>query len=244
MRKSANEVLNVLVIDDDEGTRQLLVDIVTREEHQAVAAASAEEGLNLLPFWTFQVAFIDQRLPGMEGLVLGEYLRRNNPDMVVALVTGAGDDRIVRRSKDLAITYLQKPFRVDDILGVIDAWLAAARERERVLLERRDPDFCPPIARYAADLAECYAMPRLPERIEERLVATVRQRLNDMRSVRRYTERDRIVALSGLMTASVLGVGLPKTSAGVTLYEEYDAIMKERGKRTEFDDSGDEPLSR
>ena len=53
--------------------RGLLVDIIGRGGHQAVPVASAEEGLELLPIWTFQVAFIDQRLPGMEGLVLGQY---------------------------------------------------------------------------------------------------------------------------------------------------------------------------
>src|SRR5215510_14461459 len=92
--------VNILVIDDVSALRGLLVDIITRRGHQAVPAASAEEGLELLPFWTFQVAFIDQKLPGMEGLVLGEYLRRNNPDMTIALVTGEQDTRLPRLAKE------------------------------------------------------------------------------------------------------------------------------------------------
>ena len=109
------EQLNILVIDDDESLRGLLVDIIARGGHQAVPVTSAEEGLELLPFWTFQVAFIDQRLPGMEGLVLGQYLRRNNPDMTIALVTGENDLRLERQTRALSIAFIPKPFNVQDI---------------------------------------------------------------------------------------------------------------------------------
>ena len=110
-----HDQLNILVIDDDEAMRHLLVDIVTRSGHQAVPAASAEAGLETLPYWTFQVAFIDHKLPGMEGLVLGEYLRRNNADMTIALITGESDQRLLRQTKALNITFVSKPFDVRQI---------------------------------------------------------------------------------------------------------------------------------
>lgn len=235
MTRGDHEVLNVLVIDDDPATRQLLVDIVTREEHQVLSAASAEEGLELLPIWTFQVAFIDQHLPGMDGIVLGEYLRRNNPEMTIAIVTGDGDARVERRSRDLALRYISKPFLVEDILEVVDSWINASRERERISSIRGGIDYAPPISTYVQDLPDCFAMPNVPARIEDRLVTTIRRCLNDLKSARRYTERDRVVALSGLLTAQVLGISLPKNSGGATLFEEYDQIMKDRGKATAFE---------
>ena len=238
MARGDHEVLNVLVIDDDEAVRTLLVDIVSREEHQAVPAASAEQGLELLPFWTFQVAFIDQHLPGMDGIVLGEYLRRNNPDMTIVIVTGDCDERVERRSRDLSLRFLAKPFRVEDILDVLDAWLEASRERERISSIRGGVDYQPAVATYLEDLPACFAMPNVPGRIEDRLVTTVRRCLNDLRSARRYTERDRVVALSGLLAAQVLGIQLPRASNGITLFEEYDQIMKERGKATAFESDG------
>src|SRR5215212_2090158 len=85
--RTMSDPLHVLIIDDDEQLLGLLTQIVTRMGHVAVPADSAEAGLELLPFWTFQIALIDHHLPGMEGIVLGEYLRNNNPDMAVALVT-------------------------------------------------------------------------------------------------------------------------------------------------------------
>lgn len=229
------DVLNVLVIDDDGGIRGLLVDILAKEGHQVVPAASAEEGLGLLPHWTFQVAYLDFNLPGMNGLVLGEYLRRNNPDMHLALVTGENDRKLERRSRDIAMTYIQKPFQVGDILAIVDAYREAACERLERRLNRDAPDFEPPIGRFLADIGATYAIPNVPRRTQERLVETIKRCLNDLRTVGRYTERDRVIALSGLVAAEVLSVQLPRATSGRTLFEEYDALMRTHGRRTEFE---------
>ncbi len=230
--------LNILIIDDDESMRHLLVDIVTRRGHQAVPAASAEAGLEVLPFWTFQVAFIDQKLPGMEGLVLGEYLRRNNPDMTIALITGESDQRLLRETKALAISFVSKPFNVSQIEQLIDDYLAGAKARSEARMRQEDPDFAPPFDRFAADIAESFAMPGVPDRIANKLGVTIKRCLNDLRSVGRYTERDRVLALAGLIDRSRVGCGSQKLPSGRTPFEEYDALMKQHGRRTEFDGEG------
>lgn len=225
--------LNVLVIDDDPASVKLLGDIIARGEHQIVSATSAEEGLELLPFWTFQVAFIDHRLPGMEGLVLGEYLRKHNPDMTVALVTGDDDVKLQTRSKALEIVFIRKPFQVSDVLGVLENYVVQAEERRRRRLARDDRDYEPDFAAYADVIAASYAMPKTPSRIQSRLVDTLKRGMNDLRSVGRYTERDRIIVLSGLLAAKVLGLDLPRVGER-TMYEEYDALMSEHGRSTAF----------
>lgn len=230
----AREQLNVLVIDDDPAMIQLLSDIVHRVEHQVITATSAEEGLELLPFWTFQVAFIDHQLPGMDGLVFGEYLRRNNPDMTIALVTGDDDRKLMRKSRDLQIVHIAKPFVVEDIMRVLDDYAEAAQERREQRLQVRDENYVPQLSQHAGDLGAAFAVPSVPSRIKERLVETTKRSLNNLRSAGRYTERDRVVALSGLITARVLGVDLPKTSSDRSLYEEYDEMMREQGRRPEF----------
>jgi len=231
--------LNVLVIDDDPASVKLLRDIIARGEHQVVTASSAEEGLELLPFWTFQVAFIDQQLPGMEGLVLGEYLRKHNPDMTVALVTGDDDVKLQTRSKALQIVFIRKPFQVSDVLGVLEDYAIRAEERRRRRLARDDAHYEPVIAEYADVIGASYAMPTVPSRIEDRLIDTLKRGLNDLRSVHRYTERDRVIVLSGLLAAKVLGVDLPKVSER-TMYEEYDALMREHGRSTAFEQGSDD----
>jgi len=233
--RTDQEQLNVLVIDDDETMRGLLADLITRREHQAVPVGSAEEGLALLPHWTFHIAFLDHNLPGMEGLVFGEYLRRNNPDMTIVMVTGSDDRRVERKSRDLQLAFIPKPFKVADINRVMDTYLEGARQREEQRKSLEDADYGPPIGAFVGDLGESFAIPNVPSRIHDRLVQTVKRSLSNLRSAGRYTERDRVVVLSGLLTARVLGVDLPRTPSGATLYEEYDRLMRDRGRRTEFE---------
>ena len=232
-----DEPLNVLIIDDDDQLRRLLTEIVTHMGHIGVSAASAEAGLGLLPFWTFQIAILDHHLPGILGIVLGEYLRSNNPDMAIALVTGAGDGTLHRRTRTHSITFIEKPFEVESIRALIDEYVEAAKEREARRLSRDDPDFAPPIARYAGELGASFALKSVPNRVQACVIETVKRCLNDLRSVSRYTEHSRVLALSGLLTAKVLDLELPRLASGRTLYEEYDHLMQQHGRRCEFDDA-------
>lgn len=237
MARAGEDQLHVLIIDDDPSIRGLLTEIVTREEHVAVPAVSAEQGLEQLPFWTFQVAFIDQRLPGMDGFVLGEYLHHNNPDMTIALITGEQDRQLERRIRALSMTYIPKPFEVEQILRVLRHAITSAKDREIRRQKKADPDFNPPIAKYAADVQGAFDMPGMPSRVEGRLLETIKRGLSDLRTVGRYTEKARVITLSGLLAANVLGIKLPKNRAGNTLHEEYDEIMRMHGRRPEFEES-------
>jgi DNA-binding NtrC family response regulator len=228
------EPLNVLVIDDQAAMRDLLLQILAPEGHLVVAVDSAEEGLAQLPYTRFDVALLDQHLPGMEGFVLGEYLRRNNPHMEIALVTGTHDARLERLAREQGLWFIPKPFEVGQILDVMSAYRAKAKEREATQAAQADPDHAPPLSRYVGELAEVYAMPAAPTRVEERLVQQLRESLRSLKGSK-YTERERVIALSGLLAARVLGLKLPRNAQGETLYEEYDARMREHGRRPEFE---------
>jgi len=233
-QSNKGETLNILVIDDEADLRQLFARLLNGEQHQAVLAESAEEGLQLLPHWTFHIAFVDHNLPSMEGLVLGEYLRRNNPDMSIVMMTGSNDPRIERRSRDLSLKFLPKPFGIGDILGTIEEYLTTARDREQRRRHSVDPAFDPPIGIFTEELAESFDLPKVSDRVEDGLAQTIKRCLNNLTTAGRYNERDRVMALSGLLTARVLGVSLPRAKSGITLFEEYDRLMLERGRRPEF----------
>ena len=234
MSEISPEQLNVLLVDDEPISLNFMVDAVTREGCQPVPAESAEEILKLLPFWTIHVAFVDHHLPGMEGMLLGEYLRRNNPDMIIAIVTGAPEPWMERRSEELGLELIPKPFGLAQITEVIEKYRASALLRDTERRQQQDTDYLPPFARFIESIGDTFEIPGVPARIESRIAETVKRSLNNLRSAARYNERDRVIALTGLLSARVLGVKLPKTHTDRTLYEEYDALMAERGRRREF----------
>lgn len=241
MDAADDDLLHVLVIDDDSEVRELLTRIVLRAGHQVVPAGSAEAGLELLPYYTFQVALIDQHLPGMEGLVLGEFLRRNNAHMKIALISGMVDEDVLRFAREQQIAFIAKPFEVTEILDLITAYQREEATRQAAAEAPAIDDWDPPFARYLDDLPAVFEVPGVPKRVEERLVQEVKRALNVLRSVTHYDERERVIALVGLLTLQALGLKPPKASSGRTLFEEYDALMHEHRRRPEFERTSPEP---
>lgn len=229
MEPADHDLLHILVIDDDPDMRDLITRILLPDGHQVFSVESAEEGLGLLPYTTFQIAFVDQNLPGMEGLVFGEYLRKNNPFLKIALVTGSDETHIDRTASAHGIHVIRKPFHVAEILDLVTAFRAEAEARRVARLDHVDPDYHVPLADHLDALSDVFALPKVPTRIEERITRTVRDSLASLRTVSRYNERDRAVAYAGLVALRVLGIKPPKIN-GRTLFEEYDALMAEHGR--------------
>lgn len=235
--------LTVLVIDDDPQIRELVSRVVLAEGHEAVIAGSAEAGLELLPYHVFDVAILDHRLPGMEGLVLGEYLHRNNPQMEVALMTGDPDPRLHRVAAEAGLVLLEKPFD----LGDLEALLARAVKRELQRAEAQAPKVADPnaggpieLAKHFHALAEAFAAPSVPARLEELLHRRIREALEQIRFRDHFDERARTIAYAGIIAAEVLGIRLPKTRQGVTMAEWYDALMVEFGRPPAFSEPSGE----
>ncbi len=228
------EQLTALVVDDDPAMRALLASILLEYGHLAVTAGSAEEAMATLPLYTFQLAYLDHNLPGMEGVVFGEWLRRNNPFMQIALVTGVEDDALEERVQDRGIVFVQKPFDVHDVTELVSRYLEAARERLQRDQESESEWHAPPFELFTEELPAYFGLPSVPARIEDGLVRRINEAMANMRSVGRYSERDRVAALAGLLAARVLGVRVPRGRRDMTLYEEYDEIMEGLGRRREF----------
>lgn len=226
--------LTVLVIDDDPELRAIVQAVVLGEGHQAMAVGSAEAGLELLPLNTFDVAFLDQRLPGMEGLVLGEYLHKNNPEMEIALVTGDPDERLVRVAASLGLTVITKPFEADELIAVLET---AARRQDAVqktVAAAGDGDGPIDLVPCFPHLPELFALPSVPQRLEDLLARRIRESLEALQLVDARDEKARAVAYSGLVAAQVLGVKLPRTKSGTSFAAWYDALMAESGRPPAF----------
>jgi len=234
MSKPAPEELHVLVIDDDPIIRRMIAKTLLKNHYQVATASSAEEGLEQLPYFTFHVAFLDHHLPGMEGLVFGEYLRKNNPHMQIALVTGDDDERLKKLCQEHAIRLIRKPFNLTEILDVVSLYQEEESHRQNQDAQAEGDSYWPQLGTFLQEITEAYQMPGVPTRVEERLVRTIKESLNNIRSSNRYSEEDRVIALAGLLACRVLNVDLPRTQSGQTLYAEFDDAMNQNGNPPAF----------
>jgi CheY-like chemotaxis protein len=88
-------VQDVLVVDDESGVREMLTDVLTTLGCRVTAARNAAEGLEAFGTGDFDLALLDQSLPGRSGLDLAGDLRERDPHLVVVLVSGWGQEEVL-----------------------------------------------------------------------------------------------------------------------------------------------------
>lgn len=122
----------VFIVDDDPSVRDSLALLLSLRGYATAVFANAEDFLaSLQSDWTGCVV-ADIRMPGMSGLELQEYLRKQASPLPVIVVTAHGDVTAARRAflAD-AVDFIEKPFDIDQ--------LAAAIERAMVSGEQEPP---------------------------------------------------------------------------------------------------------
>jgi two-component system NtrC family sensor kinase len=122
----------ILIVDDDAGHCANLVDILELEGYAAMAAGTVARALELAGQHWFQVALLDLRLPDGSGTELLGALKRRQPDCYAIIITAHADlDSAVAALDEGAYTYLRKPFRPDELLGLLRRIFESIRLRQQ-----------------------------------------------------------------------------------------------------------------
>ena len=126
----------VLVVDDDDTIRHLLIQALTVGGYAPTAVASAEEAVEAFDQQSFGVAIIDKNMPGVDGLETLRRLRAKQPFCRCMIYTGfPSQDSAVEALRYGAFDYLEKPLDVDLILAKVEkAWegYVLAFDREQI----------------------------------------------------------------------------------------------------------------
>jgi FixJ family two-component response regulator len=124
----------VFVVDDDEGMRQSLKNLVGSVGLRVEAFASAQEFLRSKVIDVPGCLVLDVRLPGLSGLDLQKRMADAGIAIPIIFMIGHGDiPMTVRAMKAGAVEFLTKPFRDQDLLDAIQQ----ALERDRIAREQR-----------------------------------------------------------------------------------------------------------
>lgn len=118
----------ILVVDDDEDARALLQSVLSRDEYDVTMAASTEDALRKLGVLSFEVAIVDLRLPGLDGIYLLREIQRRWPDTLTIVLTAyAGLDSAVAALRAGAHDYLSKPCPPSEIRRTVQEGIAKRR---------------------------------------------------------------------------------------------------------------------
>lgn len=125
-------VLKVLVIDDEPGIRSGVSRILSNFtvsypfmdedfEFKVIEAASGEDGIRVLDSDKPDILLLDNKLPGIQGVDVLDYVRKKNLDITVAMITSyASLDVAIRATRDGATDFIPKPFTPQELKSSIE----------------------------------------------------------------------------------------------------------------------------
>jgi DNA-binding NtrC family response regulator len=116
--REAKAGANLLVVDDDQETRDLLREVLSEEGYQVVTSGSGEEALEIGKREFFDVIISDMRLgPHLDGLDVLRAYKSIQPESEVILITAFGSmETAIEAVKAGAFDYLSKPFKIEEVL--------------------------------------------------------------------------------------------------------------------------------
>lgn len=122
----------ILIVDDDPVVRDSLGKWFESEGFDVEICPSAHTALEMMAKDGFDIALVDIRMPGVDGIELQARLKEIDPEMPVIIMTGyASVETAVRALKNGAYDYITKPFDPDELVHLVSNAIShrtAARE--------------------------------------------------------------------------------------------------------------------
>lgn len=123
---------NILVIDDEEGVRQVVAKVLEREGHDVVEASDGKVALSLMHNNLPDVVVCDLFMPEMDGVEVLRKLRRDYPQMSVVAISGGGYQgqvQLLDVAKKLgAVAVLKKPFELSELVAAVNRALGGEND--------------------------------------------------------------------------------------------------------------------
>ena len=115
----------ILVIDDEQGIRAALGQLLEFEGYEVRSIASAAEGIAEYQKWRPHLVFLDVKMAGMDGMEALKKLREIDPTAIVVMISGHATIRTAVEATQLgAYEILEKPLDTDRILVMLRNALA------------------------------------------------------------------------------------------------------------------------
>lgn len=130
--------VRVLVVEDDPTLREVLQEVLTARGLQVVTSSRGEEALHRAKEEPFDLIVADIRMEGINGLDTIEQARQIQPDIGSIVVSGFASEEETLRAVRLNVAgYLKKPFKVPELLELINNFLTERSEKLRQTKELR-----------------------------------------------------------------------------------------------------------
>ncbi len=119
----------VLVIDDDEMTRTLVIRTLVGEGHEIEEAVDGQEGLRLFGENPHDLVLTDINMPGLDGHDVIEAIRMLHPEVPIIAISGGGavgkEQLLLKASALGADQIIVKPFEFTQLVSAVERALGS-----------------------------------------------------------------------------------------------------------------------
>jgi DNA-binding NtrC family response regulator len=117
-----SRAVEILVLDDDPDTTEILQHLLDREGYKVEVASSPQAGIERLASHQFHILVLDLRLPGMDGIEVLRKIRERDRDLAVVVLTGYPSvETAVASLKGGVSDYVEKPINAEKLLASVRA---------------------------------------------------------------------------------------------------------------------------
>ncbi len=113
--------VRILVVDDELFVRELLLEFLSTEGYEVSLADSGEKAVELMQTQPADVALVDLKMPGIDGIETLKQIKRIVPDALVIIMTGYPTvESSIEALRQGAYDYVTKPFKLNDLKSSIE----------------------------------------------------------------------------------------------------------------------------
>ncbi|HUQ02217.1 MAG TPA: sigma-54 dependent transcriptional regulator [Kofleriaceae bacterium] len=159
---------NVLVVDDERDSAEVLCDLLISRQNDAVAVERGDLALQKLDDGEFDVVITDVRMDGMSGIELCQKVRASHPDVPVMVITGQADvETAVAALRAGAWDFVTKPLNADHVMAAVARAIEHRRTRSEVRRLRKALAATRPIKEIIGDSPSLRSVTELVSRIAD-----------------------------------------------------------------------------
>lgn len=140
----------IMVVDDDPNVRWTLQEILRDEGLDVITAEDGLQAVQLASESQIALILMDVQMPGMSGIDALIKIKETRPDCTVVIMTGHASDAILAKAfSEGAMTCLNKPISIGQILKIVGQVLETSEEGQRPVF-----DDSPSLSRWRTSTAE------------------------------------------------------------------------------------------
>ncbi|GAB6161102.1 sigma-54 dependent transcriptional regulator [Desulfothermus naphthae] len=129
----------ILVVEDEDIARKNLHRILSKEGYVIESVASGKEAIDLINKKEFDLVVTDLKMEGIDGMEVLKYVKSKAPYTEVIMITGyATVDSAVTAMKEGAFHYIAKPYKLDEVRGIVkQALIKRGLQLENIELRKK-----------------------------------------------------------------------------------------------------------